>query len=284
MKTMKSFKEYIAYPYGLWMLIFITIPLLVVIWFSFLSNPDFKMGVYSFTLENYREFLDPSYLELLYRSFLYAVIATVICFMIAYPLGNLIITLPTHRQNLMILLMILPMWVNFLLRTYAWMVLLSGSGLVARFLGLFGLTDVPLLYTQTAVILGMVYNFFPYMLLPIYTSLKKIDGDLLRAATDLGANPFQIFVKVKLPLSLPGIVSGCMMVFMPAVSTFVISNLLGGGKYMLIGNLIEQQFLTLNNWNFGSAISMVLMLIIFLVIGIARLITGKEIDTGGQIL
>ena len=176
------------------------------------------------------------------------------------------------------------MWVNFLLRTYAWMVLLSGSGLISQFLGLLGFRDVSLLYTQSAVILGMVYNFFPYMLLPIYTALKKIDPDLLRAATDLGANHFQMFVKIKVPLSLPGIVSGCMMVFMPAVSTFVISNLLGGGKYMLIGNLIEQQFLTLNNWNFGSAISMVLMTIIFLVLGIARLITGKELDTGGQLL
>ncbi len=281
---MKSFKEYIAYPYGLWMLIFIAVPLLVVIWFSFLSNPDFKAGVYTFTLENYQQFMDPVYLELLYRSFLYAVIATLICFIIAYPLGNLIVSLPSHRQNLMIVLMIIPMWVNFLLRTYAWMVLLSGSGLISQFLGLLGFRDVPLLYTQSAVILGMVYNFFPYMLLPIYTSLKKIDPDLLRAATDLGANHFQMFVKIKVPLSLPGIVSGCMMVFMPAVSTFVISNLLGGGKYMLVGNLIEQQFLTLNNWNFGSAISMVLMTIIFLVLGIARLITGKEIDTGGQLL
>lgn len=281
---MKTFKEYIAYPYGLWMIIFIAVPLLVVIWFSFLSNPDFKIGEYTFTLDNYKEFLDPVYLELLYRSFVYAVIATLISFMIAYPLGNLIVSLPEHRQNLMIVLMILPMWVNFLLRTYAWMVLLSGSGLVVKFLGLLGFTDATLLYTQSAVILGMVYNFFPYMLLPIYTSLKKIDPDLLRAATDLGANHFQMFVKVKFPLSLPGIVSGCMMVFMPAVSTFVISNLLGGGKYMLIGNLIEQQFLTANNWNFGSAISMVLMTIIFLVLGIARLIAGKEIDTGGQIL
>jgi spermidine/putrescine transport system permease protein len=281
---MKSFKEYIAYPYGLWMLIFIAVPLLVVVWFSFLSNPDFKAGIYTFTLDNYQEFMDPVYLELLYRSFLYAVIATVICFIIAYPLGNLIVSLPSHRQNLMIVLMIIPMWVNFLLRTYAWMVLLSGSGLISQFLGLLGFRDVSLLYTQSAVILGMVYNFFPYMLLPIYTSLKKIDPDLLRAATDLGANHFQMFVKIKVPLSLPGIVSGCMMVFMPAVSTFVISNLLGGGKYMLVGNLIEQQFLTLNNWNFGSAISMVLMTIIFLVLGIARLITGKELDTGGQLL
>lgn len=281
---MKSFKEYIAYPYGLWMLIFIAVPLLVVLWFSFLSNPDFKAGIYSFTLSNYQEFIDPVYLELLYRSFLYAVIATMICFVIAYPLGNLIVALPSHRQNLMIVLMIIPMWVNFLLRTYAWMVLLSGSGLISQFLGLLGFRDFSLLYTQSAVILGMVYNFFPYMLLPIYTSLKKIDPDLLRAATDLGANHFQMFVKIKVPLSLPGIVSGSMMVFMPAVSTFVISNLLGGGKYMLVGNLIEQQFLTLNNWNFGSAISMVLMTIIFLVLGIARLITGKELDTGGQLL
>jgi len=281
---MKSFKEYIAYPYGLWMLIFIAVPLLVVVWFSFLSNPDFKAGDYTFTLDNYQEFMDPVYLELLYRSFLYAVIATLICFIIAYPLGNLIVSLPGHRQNLMIVLMIIPMWVNFLLRTYAWMVLLSGSGLISQFLGLLGFQDVSLLYTQSAVILGMVYNFFPYMLLPIYTALKKIDPDLLRAATDLGANHFQMFIKIKVPLSLPGIVSGCMMVFMPAVSTFVISNLLGGGKYMLVGNLIEQQFLTLNNWNFGSAISMVLMTIIFLVLGIARLITGKELDTGGQLL
>ncbi|KNZ42966.1 ABC transporter permease [Acetobacterium bakii] len=281
---MKSFKEYIAYPYGIWMLVFIAVPLLVVVWFSFLSNPDFKMGEYVFTLENYQNFMDPLYLELLYRSFIYALIATLICFLISYPLASLIITLPEHRQNTMILLMILPMWVNFLLRTYAWMVLLSNNGIISNFLDFLGFTNIPLLYTQWAVILGMVYNFFPFMLLPIYTAMKKIDPDLLRAASDLGANRFQLFTKVKFPLSMPGIVSGSMMVFMPAVSTFVISNLLGGGKYMLIGNLIEQQFLTLNNWNFGSAISMVLMVLIFLVLGIARLITGKEIDTGGQVL
>ncbi|MGL4606983.1 MAG: ABC transporter permease [Eubacteriaceae bacterium] len=280
---MKAFKEYLAYPYGIWMLIFILVPLLVVIWFSFLSNPDFKVGIHTFTLENYGNFLNPAYLELLYRSFLYAIISTMISFFIAYPLASFIITLPNHRQGTMLLLMILPMWVNFLLRTYAWMVLLSNNGLVSNFLSFLGFSDVPLLYTQSAVILGMVYNFFPYMLLPIYTAMKKIDPDLLRAATDLGANRFQLFSKVKIPLCLPGIISGAIMVFMPAVSTFVISNLLGGGKYMLVGNLIEQQFLTLNNWNFGSAISMVLMVLIFLILGIARIVTGKEIDTGGTL-
>lgn len=280
---MKAFKEYFAYPYGAWMVIFIAIPLLVVIGFSFLSNADFKMGEYTFTLENYKNFLDPAYLELLYRSFLYALISTLISFLIAYPLASFIITLPKHRQGIMILLMILPMWVNFLLRTYAWMVLLSNNGLVSNFLEFLGFQDVSLLYTQTAVILGMVYNFFPYMLLPIYTAMKKIDPDLLRAATDLGANKYQLFVKVKFPLCMPGIISGGIMVFMPAVSTFVISNLLGGGKYMLVGNLIEQQFLTLNNWNFGSAISMILMILIFLVLGIARVVTGKELDTGGTL-
>lgn len=281
---MKAFKEYLAYPYGLWMIIFIAAPLLVVIWFSFLSNADFKTGEYVLTLENYMDFANPVYVELLYRSFIYALVTTVISFLIAYPLASLIITLSDRGQKLMILLFITPMWVNFLLRTYAWMVLLSSNGIIANFLSLFGMKDVPLLYTQSAVILGMVYNFFPFMLLPVYTAMKKIDPDLLLAAKDLGANRFQLFMRIKFPLSLPGVVSGCMMVFMPAVSTFVISNLLGGGKFMLIGNLIEQQFLTLNNWNFGSAISMILMLLIFLVMGIARLITGKSLDAGGSLL
>ncbi len=167
-------------------------------------------------------------------------------------------------KGIILLLVILPMWMNFLLRTYAWVAILGKNGLLNTFLGWFGIPHTSILYTNTAILLGMVYNFLPFMVLPIFNSLSKMDNDLINAARDLGANSFQVFTKVIFPLSLPGVVSGITMVFMPAVSTFVISSLLGGGQYMLLGNLIEQQFTTMGNRNFGSAISIIMMIVILI--------------------
>ena len=173
------------------------------------------------------------------------------------------------------------MWMNFLLRTYAWLPILGKNGFINNILGYLGLGPFNFLYNDGAVILGMIYNFLPFMVLPIYTVLTKIDTDLLNAASDLGANRKQVFMKVVLPLSMPGVISGITMVFMPAVSTFVISRLLGGGQYMLLGNLIEQQFTTMGDWNFGSSISIFMMAIILICMAVMSLFDNSEAKEGG---
>ncbi len=179
------------------------------------------------------------------------------------------------------MLFILPMWMNFLLRTYAWVPILGKTGLINLLLGKIGIGPISFLYNDGAVLLGMIYNFLPFMVLPIYTILIKMDQDLINAAHDLGANRLKVFTKVVLPLSMPGIISGITMVFMPAVSTFVISRLLGGGQYMLIGNVIEQQFTTMGDWNFGSAISILMMIIILIFMGIASKFENDDSKEGG---
>jgi spermidine/putrescine transport system permease protein len=199
---------------------------------------------------------------------------------LGYPLAMILASKEMSRKNFLILLFVLPMWMNFLLRTYAWMTLLERKGLINTFLSYINLPPLEILYTNEAVVLGMIYNFLPFMVLPIYSVLRKIDPYVIEAAEDLGANSLTVFLKVIFPLSLPGVVSGITMVFMPAVSTFVISRLLGGGQFTLIGNLIEQQFLTVGDWNFGSALSIVMMiLILFSMAAMARY--EKDYEGGG---
>ena len=176
------------------------------------------------------------------------------------------------------------MWMNFLLRTYAWIAILGKNGILNSFLGLFGIEPVGILYTNTAILLGMVYNFLPFMVLPIYTSLSKMDNDLINAARDLGANSLQVFTKVIFPLSLPGVISGITMVFMPAVTTFAISRLLGGGKFMLIGDLIEQQFTVVGDWNFGSAVSIFMMIVILISLAVMSKFEDESDKEGGGLL
>lgn len=178
-------------------------------------------------------------------------------------------------RNNMILIFIIPMWMNFLLRTYAWLTLLGNKGLINKFIGLFGWGPWNLMYNSKAIMIGMVYNFLPFMVLPIYTVLLKMDKKLIEAAKDLGANYFKVFIKVILPLSLPGIYTGITMVFIPAISTFVVPNLLGGNNFYLIGNLIEKQFTFTGDWGFGSAISMILIVIMLLILIIPKLFNGK---------
>ena len=178
-------------------------------------------------------------------------------------------------RNNMILVFIIPMWMNFLLRTYAWLTLLGNKGLINKFIGLFGWGPWDLMYNSKAIMIGMVYNFLPFMVLPIYTVLLKMDKKLIEAAKDLGANDFKVFMKVILPLSLPGIYTGITMVFIPAISTFVVPNLLGGNNFYLIGNLIEKQFTFTGDWGFGSAISMILIVIMLLILVIPKLFNGK---------
>ena len=261
MKNRNKNLSFAAYPYVVWSAIFIVIPLLLIVFFSFTSKVD---GRFVFSFENFQRLFEPIYFTVFIRSIWLAVLSTVLCLILGYPIAYIISKLPIKRRNMLILLFILPMWMNFLLRTYAWMAILGRDGLINTLLGYIGIGPIKMLYTDGAILLGMVYNFLPFMVIPIYTVLIKIDKNLVNAAYDLGANKAQAFRKVILPLSIPGIISGITMVFMPAVSNFVIPNLLGGGKYMLVGNLIEQQFTTIGNWNFGSALSIFMMILILI--------------------
>ena len=260
MKKINSSKS-AAYPYIVWSSLFILIPLLIVLFFSFtVETPD----GYSFSLENYTRLMNSQYAHIFYKSIQLAGLTTVACLILGYPVAYIISKISPSRRNLVIMLFIVPMWMNFLLRTYAWLPILGKNGFVNNFLANFGIGPIQFLYNDGAVLLGMIYNFLPFMVLPIFTILSKMDQSLIDAASDLGATRKQIFTKVVFPLSLPGVISGITMVFMPAVSTFVISSLLGGGQYMLLGNLIEQQFTTMGNRNFGSAISIIMMIVILM--------------------
>lgn len=253
---MNKEKSILQYPYIIWSIMFIIIPIFLVIYFS-LTN---KNG--SFTFENYKRLFNAAYVEVFLKSIYLSVVSTLICFIIGYPSAYFLSRLNVKMQNILLLLLIIPMWMNFLLRTYAWMSIIGKNGIINTFLKSIGFHKINILYTNAAVILGMVYNFLPFMIMPIYTVLQKIDSNIIKAAEDLGADKHIVFRRIIFPLSIPGIMSGLTMVFMPAVSTFVISNLLGGGQFMLIGNLIEIQFTTACNWYFGSAISIIMMLII----------------------
>ncbi|MDO4793824.1 MAG: ABC transporter permease [Filifactor alocis] len=258
-----------AFPYLLWIIVFTILPLCIILIFSFTEKTTPGNLSMVFTTENYRKFFDPLYLNVLKRSLILATISSVACLIVGYPMAYIMSRAPKAKRNLMALLFILPLWTNFLLRTYAWMGLLREQGLVNEFLLALGLIEQPLklLYNNGAVVMGMVYNFLPFMVLPIYSVLVKLDDSLLEAAQDLGANTFGVFRKVIFPLSFPGVATGFYMVFMPAVSTFVISDLLGGSHTILLGNLIENQFRMARNWQFGSAISVIMLMLIVVTMG-----------------
>ncbi|NFL43678.1 ABC transporter permease, partial [Clostridium botulinum] len=258
--------------------LFIVIPLIIVLFFSFTTKTS---SGYSFSLENYNNLFNSQYLYIFKQSILLALESTIACLVIGYPASYIISKMNLSKRNFLMMLFILPMWMNFLLRTYAWVPILGKTGLINLLLGKIGIGPISFLYNDGAVLLGMIYNFLPFMVLPIYTILIKMDQDLINAAHDLGANRLKVFTKVVLPLSMPGIISGITMVFMPAVSTFVISRLLGGGQYMLIGNVIEQQFTTMGDWNFGSAISILMMIIILIFMGIASKFENDDSKEGG---
>jgi len=261
----------VSYPYVLWMVIFILIPLLLILYFAFTTGNSKDYDTFSFSLENFKRFLSPVYLGVLTRSLVLSVISTIICFFLGYPIAYIIANKKKNKtRNNMILLFVIPMWMNFLLRTYAWLTILGKNGIINTFLNFLGFQSMELLYNSGSVILGMVYNFLPFMVLPIYSVLVKMDRNLIEAAEDLGASKRTIFSKVIFPLSLPGVMTGFTMVFTPAVSTFIISNLLGGNKPTLIGNVIEQQFIYTGDWHFGSTMSIILMAIILVVMAMTN--------------
>lgn len=267
-------KKYLAYPYLIWTAIFVLIPLVLIVYFSFKTDTP---GGVAFTIDSYKRFFDPLYMEVLLRSVKLAFTTTVICLALAYPLAMILNSKDISNKGIVMLLVILPMWMNSLMRTYAWMILLENKGILNSILEWLGLPTGQFLYGNGAIVFGMIYNFFPFMVLPIYNSLAKIDHNLIEASYDLGANNVKTFRKVVLPLSMPGVMTGVIMVFMPSLTTFVITRLLGGGQVVLIGNMIEEQFTRTNDWAFGSALSMILMIIILITIGIM----GKN-DTLGR--
>lgn len=248
----------------------IVIPMLLIVIYAFTQQGN-DVATLQFTLDNFQRFFtDPDFINILLRSLKIAIITTILCVLIGYPAAYAISQASEKQQSILILMVTLPMWINMLVRTYAWIGILSDNGVVNHILQFLGMNPQKLLYTDFAVTLGMVYNFVPFMILQIHTSLSKMDRSLIDAANDLGANAFQRFRRVTFPLSLPGVVSGITLVFLPAVSSFVIPKLLGGGGYQLIGNVIETQFITVGEWNFGSAISMIMAVIIMLSMYVTR--------------
>ncbi len=268
-------KKLASAPYIIWMAIFIIVPLIMVAYFAFTTADG------AYTIDNIVK--TGEYIPIFVKSIALAAIATAICLVIAYPLAYILANMRTSTQSTMLMIIILPMWINLLLKTYAWQTLLGNNGLINNVLGLIGLGPYKLLNTQGAVILGMVYDLLPFMILPLYTVMAKMDRSILEAAEDLGCSKLQSILKVIVPLSVPGIVSGITMVFIPAISTFIISRMLGGSSNLLIGDLIEMQFLGNSyNPNLGAGISLVLMIIVLVVMAVISLIdsSDKEDDDG----
>lgn len=258
---MKEFRR-LVYPYMGWISVFIVVPMLMIMLYAFTQAGNTVINL-SFTLNNFTKFFTPVFERVLMNSIQVAVLTTVVCILIGYPMAYIVAKTSERWRATLLLLVTMPQWINMLIRLYALTGILSENGILNTFLAKLGLPTLTLLYTDIAVVIGMVYNFLPFMILPIYTVLAKLDPSLMDASYDLGANRMQTFWRVVFPLSLPGVVSGIIMVFLPAVSTFVIPKMLGGNK-MMIGSLIENQFITVGEWNFGSAISLVMAIIIII--------------------
>jgi len=254
---MKDFGKLIQ-PYIVIIGAMVVIPMLLILIYAF-SKTGNNVMTFVFTLDNFRRFFDPVFIKVLIKSLEIAVMTTVICLLIGYPVAYVVARVDEKYSGILLLLITLPMWINMLVRTYAWIGIISDAGLINNLLGYFGFQPIKMLYTDFAVVLGMVYNSLP----------KAV----INASYDLGANRFQTFTRIVFPLSVPGVISGITLVFLPAVSTFVIPKLLGGGQYMLIGNLIENQFISVGEWNFGSAISLIMALVIM-----ASMYLAKKFD------
>ena len=247
-----------ASPYLAWARIFILVPLGMIFYYGLTDETG------AFTAQNVAAIFNPVHWKSLMLALQLSVISTVVCFLLAYPLGMILASRKMSSHGIITTLFILPMWMNFLLRTLAWMTLLENRGVLNSLLGKLHIPPLHIINTPAAIVIGMVYNFLPFMILPIYNSLAKIDDAVINAAQDLGANKLQTFLRVTLPLTVPGIISGVTMVFIPALTTFAISTMLGGSKLLLIGNIIEQQFTQVYDWHLGSGLSIVLMIFILL--------------------
>ncbi len=265
-----------AAPFGVWMVLFTVVPLAIVLYFAFTD------GNGSFTFDNILAMGD--YTVTFLKSIWLGGISTILCLLLAYPLAYTLSRMSDRVQLTMVMILMLPMWMNFLLRTYAWMSLLENNGFINQFLRLFGIGPLKMINTNGAVVLGMVYNFLPFMVLPIYSVMTKLDRRIVEAAQDLGADGWNVFRRVILPLSKPGITTGITMVFVPAVSTFVITKLLGGGMTFLIGDIIENMFVgTAPNYGVGASLSMVLMVLMLICMALMGLVDKDEETMGGML-
>lgn len=262
-------------PYVLWSFLLIVLPLALILLYS-ITTGDNSLITIHFTLDNFRKISDPIYLNVFIKSLQMGLITTGVCLVLAYPMAYIISKFDESSQNILILLVTIPMWINTLLRTYAWISLLSDNGIINSLFKLLGLNQQTMMYTNFSVVMGLVCDLLPFMVIPIHTSLAKMDHSLVEAASDLGANRFQTFTKVILKLSLPGVINGVSMVFLLSISSFVIPQLLGGHQFVLIGNLIENQFISVGDWNFGSSISVILAVIILVIMGFMKKIDPDE--------
>jgi len=263
------YKKSLSYPHLVWMLVFVLVPIATIFLYSI--NIFTSGGESGFSFSNYQKlFSDTLYLKTFGYSLYIALLSTLFCLGLGYPVAYILASrekerlLKGKKSSTMFMLFVMPMWMNMMLRTYSWLTILEDNGLLNSLLNAMGLPSVSILYTTPAVILGMVYDFIPFMILPIYSVLVKIDTSIKEAAEDLGASPSKVFFKVTLPMSLPGVVSGINMVFLPSITTFYISNIFGGGHTMLVGNLIERQFLNATDWSYGSAMAIVMMVLMFI--------------------
>ncbi|MBO5356808.1 MAG: ABC transporter permease [Clostridia bacterium] len=266
----------VAAPHVMWAVLFIIAPLFFVVYYAFTDKDG------NFTFDNIAELAQASYLEIFLRSLCFAFLATVICLIIAYPIAYFMTKASPKTQKILIMLVMLPQWLNFLIRTYSWMALLEDTGIINNLITAVGLDPVHMINTSGAVILGMVYNYLPYMIIPLHSVMSKIDSRLLEAASDLGCSHFKVITRVVFPLSMAGIISGVTMVFVPSISTFYISQKLGGGNFDLIGDTIERQFQTAYNYNLGASMSFVLMIIIMISMAVMSKYSGE--DDGGVIV
>lgn len=273
---MRHFTKMIR-PYLVWSIVIIIVPLLLIVLYSITTGGNDLVNI-QFTLENFKKIAEPIYLAVFTKSLKLGLISVGICLLMGYTLAYIISRFDERVQSMLVLLVTLPMWINTLLRTYAWISLLSDNGVINTLLNALGVESVTMMYTDFAVIVGLVSDLLPFMVIPIHTSLTKIDRSLIEAAHDLGADPFQTFWRVTFKMSIPGVLNGIIMTFLLSISTFVIPKLLGGGQYMLIGNLIENQFISVGNWNFGSAISLLLAAVILIAITWMKKIDKDETE------
>ncbi len=289
-KTTPSVYRTSLVPYSFWSVLFVIIPLVFIAFYAF-TDDDF-----CFTTENITRFFTATsnivqedgsskevhtYLLIFMRSLKLAVISTAVCLLLGYPIAYIMARAKEKTQKTMVTLIMIPMWMNFLIRTYAWMTILQDTGIINGLLGQIGLGQIHIIGTESAVILGMVYDYFPYMVLPIYSILAKLDSRLLEAARDLGCGSFAVMRRVVFPLSLPGVISGITMVLIPSISTFYISQKLGNGKFFLIGDAIEGQYIA-NNLHFAAAIAFILMLILLTVMAVVKYVTARYVYGGEQ--
>lgn len=261
-------KAFILLPPAIWLTLFFVLPLIIILIYSFAGRGPFGGVEFVFNPDNYARVIDPMYAGILWRSVYISIISTAACLLIGYPLALYISQQKNQYRNILLALLIIPFWTNFLVRTYSWMFILRTEGLLNNILIYTGLISEPLqiLFTDTAVIIGLVYTYLPFMVLPVYVSLEKMDMNLLMAARDLGATPWQTFRKVILPLTRPGVLSGSILVFVPCIGAYITPDILGGSRSMMVGNLIQMQFLSARDWPFGSALSFVLMAIVLLLL------------------